>query len=82
MSKGDAVVRDEDVVLVFDIKLKRPACALLQAAFGGDHRVLLANFPVETWLINSTPDMQRFRIKRSELKEIAKNVVARMKVSK
>lgn len=51
--------------IVFDAKLMRPACVLLQAAMGGSieaaHR-----FPSELWLTAPTPDMKRYRVESKE----------------
>jgi hypothetical protein len=53
--------------LVYDIKLKRPACALLQAVLGGDQG-MANNFPSEHWLIAPTPDMKAYQISDEDLK--------------
>jgi len=45
--------------IVFDAKVKRPACVLLQAALGGDIHVA-RRFPAESWLISPTPDMKLY----------------------
>jgi hypothetical protein len=66
---------DDTVKLVFDTKLKRPACVILQAIYGGDSGAVSEHFPPDTWLITPTPDMTRFRIPRSRLPEIAERVI-------
>lgn len=43
--------------LLYDPKLRRPGCVLLQAAMGCDHHLLGRLFPAETWLAYPTPDM-------------------------
>jgi hypothetical protein len=45
--------------IVFDTKLERPACVLLQVGLGGDPK-LAHLFPTETWLLAPTPDMHAF----------------------
>lgn len=55
--------------IVFDVKLKRPGCALLQAAYGGTpgiHRY----FPVETWLLAPTPDMAAYEATPEQLEKL------------
>jgi hypothetical protein len=44
--------------LIVDMKQRRPACALLQAAYGGDYGVLGRFFDSRDWLTAPTPDMQ------------------------
>lgn len=53
-------------VLVYDLKLRRPACALLQAALGGSPG-MANSFPSEHWLIAPTPDMKAYQISDEEL---------------
>lgn len=55
-------------VLVYDIKLMRPGCALLQAAMGGTVPATL--FPSECWLLAPTPDMKAYRINRDDLDRV------------
>lgn len=56
-------------VLVYDIVLKRPGCALLQAALGGSGGV--ANqFPTEHWLLAPTPDLKAYSLSNEELKGV------------
>jgi hypothetical protein len=58
-------------VLVYDLKLRRPACALLQVALGGSPGV--ANrFPSEHWLIAPTPDLKPYQISDEELASVIK----------
>jgi hypothetical protein len=52
--------------IVFDTELCRPACALLQAAMGGD-RHMASLFPVESWLIAPTSAMRCFKINDDQL---------------
>ena len=54
--------------LVYDLKLMRPGCALLQAALGGDGGI--ANkFPSEHWLLAPTPDLKLYNISDQELED-------------
>lgn len=55
--------------LVYDLKLKRPGCALLQAAMGGSPG--MANeFPTEHWLLAPSPDMKTYNISDEELASV------------
>lgn len=56
-------------VLVYDIKLKRPGCALLQAALGGSGGVA-GQFPTEYWLLAPTPDLKAYQISDQELRSV------------
>jgi len=49
--------------LVYDLKLGRPGCVLLQAALGADytHNFQL-DFPSESWLVAPTPDMKVYNL--------------------
>ena len=63
----------EDIVLVFDKKLNRPACVLLQAVYGCGHNngFLQMTFDSNTWLVAPTPDMVRIRGTREQWKRAA-----------
>lgn len=54
---GGEVMNDELYKLVVDVKQRRPACVLLQAAFGGDSRALQF-LSSDDWLISPTDDMR------------------------
>ena len=56
--------------IVFDTKLKRPGCALLQAAMGGSVPNFNQLFPAETWLVSPTPDMHAYDVTESQLKQL------------
>lgn len=55
--------------IVFDPKLRRPGCALLQVMFGGDvpSQVFGFKFPHETWLLAPTPDMGPYEVTEQQL---------------
>lgn len=59
--------------IVFDVKLRRPACPLLQAAYGCDPHVVY-NFPAETWLTFPTDDMKTYEITKGQLVMLEKKV--------
>jgi len=61
---------DKPIKIVFDITLGRPACALLQAAMGGDQVVAQA-FPSEAWLLTPTPDMALYEVTPEQLQALA-----------
>lgn len=52
---------NEDLqVMVYDTKLKAPACVLIQAAFGcGSSPAALRNFESRHWLTEPTPGMRK-----------------------
>jgi hypothetical protein len=61
--------------IMFDAKLKRPGCVLLQAAIGGEfgarfHRL----FPTESWLTKPTPDMRVYLATDEELEKLGEIV--------
>lgn len=59
--------------LIFDTKLKRPGCVLIQACGGGDRRLLGDLFPAETWLTSPTPDMKEITGTREQWEMVAKD---------
>lgn len=68
----------EDIVLVFDTKLKRPACVLIQSAYGCGYNngFLQRTFDSRTWLLAPTPDMARIRGTREQWKRAAASLVS------
>lgn len=58
--------------IVFDTKLRRPGCALLQAAYGGTipNSVFGIKFPSETWLTSPTPDMAAYDVTVEQLDQL------------
>ena len=52
--------------IVFDIKQKRPGCALLQGAMRGDIHAV-HRFPTESWLTAPTPDMRAYETSEEQL---------------
>lgn len=64
---------DDGIDLVFDIKLRRPACVLLQAVYGCGHNngFLQMNFDSREWLVAPTPDMRKVRGTREQWKRLA-----------
>lgn len=59
--------------IVFDVKLKRPACVLLQAAYGADSAVA-HKFPVKSWLTFPTEDMHLFNATDDEMGKLVEMV--------
>ncbi len=57
--------------IVYDLKLRRPGCVLLQAALGGSAG-MANNFPTEHWLLAPTPDMKVYNISDEELAGVIK----------
>jgi hypothetical protein len=63
---------DDEIVLVFDTKLMKPGCVLLQAAYGCGQANTFVQMTFENWLLAPTPDMKRIKAKRSQWEAIAK----------
>ena len=57
--------------ILYDLKLKRPGCVLLQAAYQCSYGVAHA-FDSTTWLLSPTPDMKIYEISELELKDLVK----------
>lgn len=70
-----------EVILVVDVKQHRPACVLLQAAYGcGDANGFLQSiFDARTWLVAPTDDMRRIAGTKEQWREFAKKANARSK---
>jgi hypothetical protein len=62
---------DEEIVLVFDTKLKRPGCVLLQAIGGCGHNNHFMEMLFDNWLTAPTPDMRRIRGTRAQWEKLA-----------
>ncbi|TFG94606.1 hypothetical protein E4H12_14875 [Candidatus Thorarchaeota archaeon] len=55
--------------IVYDPVLKRPGCALLQAAYGADGGA--ANyFNIDHWLLAPTPDMALYEVTVKQLTQV------------
>ena len=51
---------NEEITLVYDTDLKRPACVLIQAAYGCDSSQLgRLGFAADSWLTMPTPGMRK-----------------------
>jgi len=60
-----------NIRLVYDTKLRRPGCVLLQAAAGCDWTMLdELGFQPREWLTAPTPDMRRLTGTREEWEEL------------
>lgn len=55
--------------LVYDVKLRRPGCVLLQAAMNGTvpSGLFQELFPSESWLLAPTDDMQTYNTTEEQL---------------
>jgi hypothetical protein len=62
------IVDDKEYRMVFDLTLKRPACVLLQAAYGCDSSIPHL-FNTDTWLLAPTDDMRIYCITGNDLKQ-------------
>lgn len=65
----------DEIVLVFDTKLRRPACVLLQALYGCGHNngFLQMTFDAQDWLTSPTEDMVRISGSREQWEQLAKS---------
>jgi hypothetical protein len=57
--------------LVYDLDLKQPACAILQAAMGGEHLYLSRHFTSDHWLVQPTPGMKLMEASDEQWKKVA-----------
>ena len=68
-------------MIVFDPKLMRPACVLLQVPYGGN-RDLTMRFPPESWLTGPTPDLAVYEVTSEEADKLVAYVKARLESGK
>lgn len=47
--------------IAYDVELKRPGCAILQGALGGDS-AFCAAFETEDWLLTPTPGLRLYPV--------------------
>lgn len=58
--------------VVFDVKLKRPACVLIQSAYGcGEANSIISRIDPRLWLLAPTDDMEVFEISREDAVKMA-----------
>lgn len=55
--------------IVFDVELRRPACVLLQAAYGVDSSVVY-DFPANTWLTFPTKGMRVYEATDEQIEKL------------
>ena len=56
---------EKELVMVYDTDLRRPACVLIQAAYGCDPRLLSdLGFDARSWLLAPTPGMKKLSATR------------------
>lgn len=63
----------DDIVILFDDRLMRPGCVILQAVFGGDRRAGTL-FDARSWLVAPTDDMKLIRGSLDQWKALAAKV--------
>lgn len=70
---------DEQITLLFDMKLRKPACVLLQAAAGcaANNSFLSMTFESKDWLVFPTPDMARITGTRAQWEGLAAKMKAK-----
>jgi len=57
--------------IVYDVELRRPGCAIIQAAMGGD-RSIANEFDTATWLTFPTPNMGLYEVTQKQLDYLVK----------
>lgn len=67
------------MTIVFDCKLKRPACVHLNILKGGSPHIIAAHFPPETWLLSPTPDMHCYGVTEQQLPALVNMAMAQIK---
>ena len=55
--------------IVYDAKLKRPGCVLLQASYGCSSG-LAHKFPLDSWLVAPTPDLKKYQVTEEQLEKL------------
>jgi hypothetical protein len=76
--KSAALPEAPRIPLLFDLKLRRPGCVLLAAAYGANSHAV-QRFNSEQWLTSPTPNMKIYSVTMDELKQIAAKVNAQPK---
>jgi hypothetical protein len=61
------------VKIAFDVKLMRPGCVIIQAAFGGD-RLLAQRFDPSTWLLAPSENLRLYEITPEQLDVLVERV--------
>jgi hypothetical protein len=64
---------EHEYVLIYDLKLRRPGCVLLQV-FGGTvpRDLFFELFDGTDWLLAPTPDLKAYRMTRSDLEQASR----------
>lgn len=62
---------NDQIVLLFDTRLRRPGCVILQsmAGCGGNNQFMQMHF--DNWLTSPTPDMKRISATRQQWEKLA-----------
>lgn len=66
----------ETTRILFDAPLMRPACVLLQAAYGCP-LLIAERFPAESWLVAPTDDMKVYAVTEGQLQFLVDQVAAK-----
>jgi hypothetical protein len=54
------------VTIAYDVRLRQPGCAILQAAMGATMGIA-NHFDSKTWLLHPTPDMRLYEVTEAQL---------------
>lgn len=65
--------------IVFDVKLNRPTCVMLQAAFGGDSHIV-SLFDTRLWLLHPTEDLVMMHGTFQEWQQLATTLNAKVRM--
>ena len=60
------------IKLLFDNKLKKPGCVILQVMAGCAHNNTFMQMTFTDWLVNPTPDMKIYEATEDQWREIAR----------
>lgn len=64
----------DQIVLLFDPKLRRPGCVILQAMAGCGHNNGFMEMNFDNWLTSPTPDMKRISGTRQQWEGLAAKI--------
>lgn len=74
-------MEEEKITLLIDPVEKKVGCVMLQAAYGSDYQSINFDilFPVETWLIHPTENLQLYSITLADVEKLSVYLKERIK---